>query len=62
MWNLRQLSGAEDNLWVKVLTDENIEHFKDRSGKDAPFGWKEFVETYDTENDNPILLLYYMTD
>lgn len=62
LWNLRQLSGAEDNLWVKVLTDENIEHFKDRSGKDAPFGWKEFVETYDTENDNPILLLYYMTD
>lgn len=62
LWNLRQLSGAEDNLLVKVLTGENIEHFKDRSGKDAPFGWKEFVETYDTESDNPILLLYYMTD
>lgn len=62
LWNLRQLSGAEDNLWVKVLTGENIEHFKDRSGKDAPLGWEEFVETYDTENDNPILLLYYMAD
>ena len=54
--------GAEDNLWVKVLTGEDIEHFKDRSGKDAPLGWEEFVETYDTENDNPILLLYYMAD
>lgn len=62
LWNLRDFSGAEGKLWVKVLTGENIEHFKDKSGKDAPFGWKEFVETYDTENDNPILLLYYMAD
>ena len=62
-WDFRDIAAQEGNMFVKILDGATIGSIPaEKLAKASPSGWTEISGRYNPDDDNPVLVLYYMQE
>ena len=62
-WDFRDIAAQEGNTFVKILDGVTIGSIPaEKLAKASPSGWTEISGRYNPDDDNPVLVLYYMQE
>lgn len=62
-WDFRDIVASDGNIFIKILDGAALSSIpQEKLMQSPPDGWSDIARQYNPEDDNPVLVLYYMQD